>query len=262
MRVWPGDPAPLGATFDGLGTNLAVFSNVADAVEVCIFDSDGSVECVELPERSGAVFHGYFPDMESGARYGLRVHGPYEPSNGQRCDPSKLLIDPYARAIDGDIDWAPAVFAYDFDDPSQRNQDDSAAFVPKSVVVNPFFDWTGDTALRHQWADTVIYEAHVKGATMTHPNVPEELRGTYAGIADPAFVDHLTALGVTRWSCSPCITSSTSSTCSTVACATTGATTPSATSRPIMRIHRAAPAVTRCTSSNRWSRRCTPPASR
>ena len=197
MRVWPGDPAPLGATFDGLGTNIAVFSNVADAIEICVFDGDGNGECVELPERSGAVFHGYFPDMESGARYGLRVHGPHDPRAGHRCDPSKLLIDPYARAIDGYIDWDPAVFAYDFADPAQRNQDDSAAFVPKSVVVNPYFDWAGDTALRHQWADTVIYEAHVKGATMTHPDVPEDLRGTYAGIADPAFVDHLTSLGVT-----------------------------------------------------------------
>ena len=197
MRVWPGDPAPLGATFDGLGTNIAVFSNVAESISVCVFDADGNEECVELPERSGAVFHGYFPDLEAGSHYGLRVDGPYEPSAGNRCDPSKLLIDPYARAINGFIDWDPSVFAYRFDDPAKRNQDDSAAFVPKSVVVNPYFDWAGDTALRHQWSDTVIYEAHVKGATMLHPDVPEDLRGTYAGIGDPAFVDHLTSLGVT-----------------------------------------------------------------
>jgi len=162
-----------------------------------VFDDEANEERGFLAERSGSVFHGYLPDLWAGGRYGLRVHGPWDPSNGQRCDPTKLLIDPYARAIDNTIDWNPAVFAYDFDDHDQRNETDSAAFVPKAVVINPFFDWESDRLLRTPWNETVIYEAHTKGATMLHPDIDEDSRGTYAGIAHPAFVDHLTKLGVT-----------------------------------------------------------------
>ena len=202
MRIWPGEPFPLGATFDGLGTNVAVFSEVAEVIELCLFDSAGSPavdveQRVRLPERTGQVFHGYLPDLAAGSRYGFRVHGPHRPAEGQRCAPSKLLLDPYARAIDGNIRWDEAVFAHRFDDPEAPNETDSAAFMPKSVVVNPFFDWERDQVLGVPWSDTVIYETHVKGATVRHPDVDPELRGTYAGLAHPAFVDHLVRLGIT-----------------------------------------------------------------
>ncbi len=197
MRVWPGTSIPLGATFDGVGTNFAVFSEVAEAVEVCIFNDDGSEERVALPERSGSVWHGYLPDVGAGAEYGFRVHGPWEPRNGHRCNANKFLLDPYARAVVGDITWGPEVFGHEWGDPTERSESDSAAHMPRCVVMNPFFDWGSDQALRRSWSDTIIYEAHVKGATMRHPGVDEEIRGTYAGIAHPAFVDHLVSLGVT-----------------------------------------------------------------
>ncbi len=197
MRIWPGSSAPLGATFDGVGTNVAVFSDVADAVEVCVFGVDGAETRVELPERSGSVWHGYLPDLGAGTRYGLRVHGPYDPANGHRCNPAKLLLDPYARAVEGDIDWGQAAFGYPFDDPDGRDDTDSAGATPRGIVVNPYFDWGQDQPLRVPWSDTVIYETHVKGATMCHPDIDDDLRGTYAGLAHPVFVDHLRRLGVT-----------------------------------------------------------------
>ncbi|MEZ5248980.1 MAG: alpha-amylase family glycosyl hydrolase [Ilumatobacteraceae bacterium] len=197
MRIWPGSSLPLGATFDGVGTNVAVFSDVADAVELCVFDDDGAETRVELPERSGSVWHGYLPDLDAGARYGFRVHGPYDPANGHRCNPNKLLLDPYARAVEGGIEWQQAAFGYPFGEPEGRDDTDSAPVTPKGIVVNPYFDWALDQPLHVPWADTIIYEAHVKGATMRHPDVDEDLRGTYAGIAHPAFVDHLQQLGVT-----------------------------------------------------------------
>ncbi|HRE00145.1 MAG TPA: hypothetical protein PLV68_02530, partial [Ilumatobacteraceae bacterium] len=197
MRVWPGNPLPLGATFDGVGTNIAVFSEIADAIELCVFDSDGNETRIELPERSGSVWHGYFPDLDAGTEYGFRVHGPWDPANGHRCNPAKLLIDPYARAIEGTPDWGQAMFSYRFGDHDQIDTTDSAASAQRGLVVNPFFDWATDQPLLLPWAETVIYEAHVKGATMRHPGVDEELRGSYAGIAHPIFVDHLKSLGVT-----------------------------------------------------------------
>jgi len=197
MRVWPGSPLPLGATFDGVGTNIAVFSDVADAIELCLFDADGHETRVNLPERSGAVWHGYFPDMDANTQYGFRVHGPWDPANGHRCNPAKLLLDPYARAIEGTFDWNQSVFSYNFDNHDEIDTSDSAASTPRSLVVNPFFDWATDQPLQLPWAETVIYEAHVKGATMNHPGIEEELRGSYAGIAHPAFIDHLKNLGVT-----------------------------------------------------------------
>jgi glycogen operon protein len=197
MRIWPGAQAPLGATFDGVGTNVAVFSDVADAISVSVFDDDGNETSVELPERSGSVFHGYLPDVDAGTRYGLRVHGPYNPAVGHRCNPAKLLLDPYARAIDGRIDWGQSLFSYPFGSEDDVDRSDSAAAMPKSVVVNPFFDWENDQHLAIPWTDTVIYETHVKGSTATHPDVPEEIRGTYSGLSHPAFIDHLKALGVT-----------------------------------------------------------------
>jgi len=197
MRVWPGSSYPFGATFDGIGTNFSVFSEVAESVEVCIFDDDGGEERVPLPECSGYCWHGYLPDVGPGTRYGFRVHGPYEPAEGVRCNPSKLLVDPYAKAIEGHVEWDQAVFPYTFGDEDSQNDDDSAPFMPRSVVVNPYFDWANDRPPRTPWHDTVIYEAHVKGATQRHPEIEPELRGTYAGIAHPAFIAHLQRLGVT-----------------------------------------------------------------
>jgi isoamylase len=198
MRVWPGDPHPLGATFDGVGTRFSVVSSVAEAVELCLFDDDTGAETrVELPERSGDVWHGELPDVQPGQRYGYRVHGPWAPQEGLRCNPSNLLLDPYAKAIEGEVRWDEAVFSHRWSDPTSANDADSAPFVPRSVVINPFFDWDGDRPLRTPWSDTVIYEAHVKGATQRHPDVPEELQGTYSGLSHPAFVEHLQKLGIT-----------------------------------------------------------------
>jgi isoamylase len=197
VRIWPGEQYPLGSTFDGIGTNFAVVSEVADGIELCLFDEQGGEERVELPETEGGVFHGYLPDVAAGQRYGFRVHGSYAPERGERCNPNKLLLDPYAKAIEGEVRWGQPVFGYPFDDPDGLDEHDSALDVPRSVVVNPFFDWEGDQLLRTPWSDTVIYELHVKGATIRHPGVDEEVRGSYAGIADPAFIQHLVALGVT-----------------------------------------------------------------
>ncbi|BCJ33585.1 glycogen operon protein GlgX homolog [Actinocatenispora thailandica] len=197
MQVWPGTAYPLGASYDGVGTNFALFSEVAESVEVCLFDSDGTEQRVRLPESDGFVWHGYLPGISPGQRYGFRVHGPYEPRRGLRCNPNKLLLDPYAKAVEGEIDWDASLFAYRLDDPGRRSDADSAAHMPKSVVVNPYFDWADDRAPRRPYHETVIYEAHVRGMTMRHPEVPEELRGTYAGLGHPAVVAHLSKLGVT-----------------------------------------------------------------
>ncbi|BCJ32140.1 glycogen debranching protein GlgX [Actinocatenispora sera] len=197
MQVWPGTAYPLGASYDGVGTNFALFSEVAEAVEVCLFDSAGNEQRVKLPESDGFVWHGYLPGISPGQRYGFRVHGPYEPRRGLRCNPNKLLLDPYAKAVEGEIDWDASLFAYRLDDPGKRSDADSAAHMPKSVVVNPYFDWADDRAPRRPYHETVIYEAHVRGMTMRHPEVPEELRGTYAGLGHPAVVAHLNKLGVT-----------------------------------------------------------------
>ncbi|MGY1844923.1 glycogen debranching protein GlgX [Modestobacter sp. SYSU DS0875] len=195
-QVWPGSDYPLGATYDGTGTNFALYSEVAEKVELCLFDDQGNEERVRLPERDAFVWHAFLPGIQPGQRYGYRVYGPNDPAQGLRCNPNKLLLDPYAKAIDGQIDWDESVFGYHFES-GERNDEDSAAHMPKSVVVSPFFDWGTDRPPKTPYQKTVIYEAHVKGLTMTHPRVPEELRGTYAGIAHPAVIEHLTDLGVT-----------------------------------------------------------------
>jgi glycogen operon protein len=197
VETWPGKPYPLGASFDGSGTNFALFSEAAERVELCLFDDHGNEERVDLHEVDAYVWHGYLPTVQPGQRYGYRVHGPWDPARGLRCNPAKLLLDPYARATTGQVDWDPSVFGYRFDDPDARNDDDSAAHVMHGVVINPFFDWSGDRRLDIPYPDTVIYEAHVKGLTQLHPDVPEELRGTYAGLAHPSVVEHLRTLGVT-----------------------------------------------------------------
>jgi isoamylase len=197
MQVWPGTPYPLGATYDGSGTNFALFSEVAEKVELCLFDTDGTEQRIEMPEMDGFVWHAFLPQIEPGQQYGYRVYGPNDPSLGQRCNPNKLLLDPYAKAVNGDFEWHQSLFGYQFGDPDQRNDDDSAAYMPKSVVISPFFDWGNDRPPRRQYADSVIYEAHVKGLTMTHPDIPEDMRGTYAAISHPAMMKHLADLGVT-----------------------------------------------------------------
>ncbi|MBT0771232.1 glycogen debranching protein GlgX [Kineosporia sp. J2-2] len=195
--VWPGKPYPLGASFDGYGTNFAIFSEVAEKVELCLFDEAGNETRVELPEVDAFIWHVFLPGIQPGQRYGYRVYGPWDPAQGHRCNPNKLLLDPYAKAIDGVFDWNEAVFGYPFGEPDARNDQDSAVHMPKSVVINPYFDWGTDRPPRHEYADTVIYEAHVKGLTQRHPDIPEAMRGTYSGIAHPAIIEHLTALGVT-----------------------------------------------------------------
>jgi glycogen operon protein len=197
MEIWPGNPYPLGASYDGSGTNFTLFSEIAERVELCLFEADGAEERVELPEVDGFVWHAFLPGIEPGQRYGYRVHGPYDPEKGLRCNPNKLLLDPYAKAIDRPIEWDEALFGYQFADQVSRNDADSAPFAPKSVVINPFFDWGVDRPPRHPYADSVIYEGHVKGMTMRHPGVPEALRGTYSGIAHPVIIEHLKELGVT-----------------------------------------------------------------
>ncbi|TJY71471.1 glycogen debranching protein GlgX [Arthrobacter sp. CAU 1506] len=197
MEVWPGDAYPLGATYDGNGTNFAVFSEVADAVFLCLFDDDGVEQQIKLKDVDGYVWHCYLPQIQPGQKYGFRVEGPYEPGRGLRCNVNKLLLDPYAKAVSGQIDWAQPLFGYNFGDENSRNDEDSAEHMMLGVVVNPFFDWDGDRKPRTPYHRSVIYEAHVKGLTQLHPEIPEEQRGTYAGIAHPAVIEHLKKLGVT-----------------------------------------------------------------
>ena len=197
MPTWPGSPYPLGATYDGVGTNFALFSEIAAAVDLCLFDAAGTETRCRLPEVNGFVHHGYLPGVGPGQCYGYRVHGPYDPDRGLRCNPNKLLIDPYAKAISGRGDWHESLFGYRFGAPDERNDLDSAGHVPYSVVINPYFDWSNDHRPKIPYSESVIYEAHVHGLTINHPDVPERLRGTYAGLAHPAIIDHLTSLGVT-----------------------------------------------------------------
>ena len=197
MQVWPGSAYPLGATFDGGGTNFALFSERAEKVELCLFGDRGKETRVELRDVDAHVWHAYLPTVQPGQRYGYRVYGPNDPATGQRFNPNKLLLDPYAKAVEGQVQWGQSVFGYDFGDPDARNDDDSAAAMMKGVVVNPFFDWAGDRLPKTPYAESVIYEAHVKGLTKLHPDVPEDIRGTYSAIAHPAIIEHLKRIGVT-----------------------------------------------------------------
>ena len=199
--VWPGTWYPLGASYDGEGCNFSVFSEVAQRVELCLFDDAGHERRVVLPEARSFCWHGYVPGVKPGQRYGFRVHGPWEPARGHRCNPHKLLLDPYAKAIEGGVEWNPAVFPFDRDADGNTHEDvagthDSAPFVPKSIVVDTRFDWGHDEPPNRPLHQTEIYELHVKGFTARMPEVPPELRGTYAGLAHPACVNYLTRLGV------------------------------------------------------------------
>nr|WP_296771984.1 glycogen debranching protein GlgX [Rhodococcus sp. (in: high G+C Gram-positive bacteria)] len=240
IEVWPGSAYPLGATYDGAGTNFALFSEVAEAVDLCLIADDGTETRIRFEESDGYVWHAYLPSVIPGQKYGYRVHGPWDPASGHRCDPSKLLLDPYGKAFEGDFDGDRSLFSYSLDTPedttpeiedeadtvrpfeddedledpdetivepspiahdeSARNdfpQHDSLGHTMTTVVINPFFDWQADRAPKRPYHETVIYEAHVKGMTIQHPDVPESLRGTYAGLAHPAIIDHLLNLGIT-----------------------------------------------------------------
>ncbi len=203
MRVWPGEPFPLGATWDGEGVNFALFSENATAVELCLYESEGDaieIDKIRLEERSDQVWHCYLPDVRPGQFYGYRVHGPYAPEDGHRFNPAKLLIDPYAKAISGAISWSNALFAYRVGGERQDLEPDpnnSAGGVPKSVVIDNAFTWGEDRPLRTPWNRTLIYECHVKGMSIRHPDVPERLRGTYLGLASDPIIDHLLSLGIT-----------------------------------------------------------------
>jgi glycogen operon protein len=197
MQPLRGLPFPLGATPTSDGLNVAVSSEIAEAVEVCLFDADGAEARVELPERTAHVWHGLLPGVGPGQRYGLRAHGPWDPAAGLRCNAAKLLIDPHATAVDGEVRWGPEVFGHQLDDPDVISTLDSAAAMPRCVVTGRTFDWEDDKPLGIPLDETVIYETHVKGFTQRHPDVPEAVRGTYAGLADPVITNYLGELGVT-----------------------------------------------------------------
>jgi len=203
MRTRPGRPYPLGATWDGAGVNFSIFSEHATGVELCLFDGHGGNEetvRIRLAEQTDQVWHVYLPEIRPGQRYGYRVHGPYDPANGHRFNPAKLLLDPYAKAIDRTVRWSDALFGYSVGDAEadlSRDDRDSAASLPKSVVVDAAFTWGDDRPPRTPWEDTIIYEVHVKGLTARHPDLPRDLRGTYAGLAAPPVIDYLRRLGAT-----------------------------------------------------------------
>ena len=205
MRVWPGNPAPLGATWDGEGTNFAIFCEHGSTVELCLFarpEDSTETDRIPLQERTDQIWHAYLPGVRPGQAYGYRIHGPYRPSEGQRYNPAKLLLDPYAKALSGTVQWSDALSGYpvrsaDPDRDLVVDTQDSAGAMPKALVIESAFSWGEDQPLRTPWNRTVIYECHVKGMTMQHPDVPARLRGTYLGLATDPIIDHLTGLGVT-----------------------------------------------------------------
>ncbi len=203
IRVLPGRPYPMGPTFTGEGVNFAIYSEGATKVELCLFDSPeakNQTECISLPESTGRVWHGFLAGLKPGQLYGYRVHGQFDPANGLRFNPAKLLIDPYAKAICGRVDWQAPIFGYTLGNPQEdlaRNDDDDAWGMPKCVVTESTFDWEGDRQMRIPWHNTIIYEVHVKGFTKRHPELPEQIRGTYAGLASPQIIKYLKSLGIT-----------------------------------------------------------------
>lgn len=198
MKLLPGKEYPLGANYDGRGTNFSIFSEGAARVTLCLFDQDDNEEQVDFYEQTDGTWHGYLNEVQPGQRYGYRMDGPWDPANGQRYNYSKLLLDPYAKAICGSVQWDEAVFPYYFADPEgPPNTADSARFVSKGVVTNPFYDWLDDRHPRTSLHESVIYEAHVKAMTYVHPDIPEDIRGTYAAIEHPVMLDYFEKLGIT-----------------------------------------------------------------
>ena len=200
-RVWPGRPFPLGPTWDGEGTNFSLFSEHAERVELCLFDDHGVETRYELTERTAFNWHGYLQGVGPGQCYGYRVHGPWAPERGHRFNHAKLLLDPYAKAVDGPVQWdlgRTLPYVPEEEDPDlYADDEDDAPAIPKCIVVDESFDWEGDELLQTPWHETVIYEVHVKGFTKTMPGVREDLRGTYAGLASEPALEYLTSLGVT-----------------------------------------------------------------
>jgi isoamylase len=199
--VYPGSPFPLGATWDGEGVNFALFSENATAVDLCLFDSKTNKEKrIRIKEIDDHIWHAYIPKLKPGQLYGYRVYGPYDPGNGHRFNPNKLLIDPYAKALSSRVEWHKAIFGYEIghaDEDLSFSEEDSAPYVPKSVVINPSFDWENDKSPKIPYHTSIIYEAHVKGLTKLHPDIPEEIRGTYSAIAHPVTIQYLKELGIT-----------------------------------------------------------------
>lgn len=197
MKVWPGKPYPLGATFDRVGTNFSIFSESAEKIELCLFDENNKETKIELSEITSYCWHSYLPDIKPGQKYGYRVYGKWDPKNGLRHNPAKLLLDPYAKAVTGEVNWNEAIFPYKFGAEETISDIDSAPFMPKAIVINPFFDWENDKPLRIPLHETIIYETHVKGFSAQEPNIPEELKGTYAGLIHTTSIEYFKKLGIT-----------------------------------------------------------------
>ena len=203
MRIWPGDPYPLGATWTGVGVNFALFSANATKVELCLFDSPDATKessCIELPEHTAMAWHGFLPDARPNQLYGYRVHGPYEPAQGHRFNPHKVVMDPYAMSVARTVRWADEMFGYRVGDTAEDlsfDDRDNAAFAPLAAVIDPAFTWGDDRPPRTPWHDTVIYEMHVRGFSKLHPDIPERLRGTYEALTTEPALEHLKKLGVT-----------------------------------------------------------------
>lgn len=198
MKLWPGNSYPLGAVFTGSGTNFSIFSERAEKVELCLFDDNGNETRVGLTQVTGYRWHGYLPEVKPGQRYGYRIYGPWDPAKGQRFNPAKLLLDPYAKCIDGQINWNAAIFPYSLGkSPDEKNDLDSSSFMPKCVIPQPFFDWEGDKPLKLPWHETLFYEVHVKGFTEMHPGIPADIRGTYSGLVHPVILEYFKKLGIT-----------------------------------------------------------------
>ncbi|HKK40659.1 MAG TPA: glycogen debranching protein GlgX, partial [Cryomorphaceae bacterium] len=203
MQTYPGKPYPLGATWDGQGVNFALFAYYSENVFLCLFSEDDhtqEVERIPLTERTHRIWHIYLTGIKPGQFYGFRVEGPFEPRGGHRFNSNKLLLDPYAKAISGTIDWHPSLFGYQWGNPAEDlsfNEADSASFIPKSVVIHPHYDWENDVPPQIPYNETTIYELHVKGFTQMHPGIPENLRGTYSGLAHQASISYLKDLGIT-----------------------------------------------------------------
>ena len=197
LTALPGRPAPLGATVRAGGTNFAVASGAADGMILCLFDGTGAETQIPLRDYDAGVWHAFVPGAGPGQAYGYRTTGPYDPARGVRCNPAKLLLDPYARAFGGAVRYGPELLGYAAGEADAPDRLDSAGHMPRSIVTGDEYRWGDDARPRHDYADTVLYEAHVKGFTMRHPGVPPELRGTYAGLGHEAAISHLTGLGVT-----------------------------------------------------------------